>query len=427
MVLPLVIAAVAVPLRTGGEGADLAHATPADALSVLLVLLALSPLLVANGYARWAGDGRVSSPLMWGVAVVMGAATLSTLVADDLIVASTGYVRAAQLMFCVPLAVVVALRRRTDLWLLLGAFVVVAAAESALGIVQFATGSGAGYGQTNIRGVGTFGAYEILALAAVATIGLVVALAVALCTPGVVRRWALAAAALSAGGVVVSLSRGFWLATTIAVFVTLIAAGRQRLAAVLIIALAVVLSGVLSGAITPGGTLGDRLESATEAVTSPDQSLLDRYALWGAAKAMWSDAPVLGVGLKGFERHRDQHTNVGFSGLSDIADSDGFRRVELLTPHNRYLLILAEQGVVGLTAFAVLYGGALVAAARRLARRADSGVVRAFGVAMVAATTVDLISWMSDDGVGSLAVVSAVVLGGLLWFGSGAAVEETEV
>jgi hypothetical protein len=51
-------------------------------------------------------------------------------------------------------------------------------------------------------------------------------------------------------------------------------------------------------------------------------------------------------------------------------------------------------------------------------------VTRAFGVAMVAATTVDLISWLSDDAAGSLAVLSAVVLGGLLWFAAGPTVEE---
>ena len=332
--------------------------------------------------------------------------------------------RIAQLALCVPLAVVVALRSRRDLGLALAAFVVLGAGESALGIVQFVTGTGAGYGEEAIRGVGTFGAYEILAMGSVATTGLVMAFAVALCMRGAVRAWALLATALCAGGVVVSLSRGFWMAGLVAGVVALVAAGRRRLAAGLVTAVSLALAIVLSGVVTPAGTLGDRLDSATEVFTQPDQSLLDRYAMWGAATAMWDGSPVWGVGLKQFERHRDRYTGLGFSGLSDIADSAGFRRVELLTPHNRYLLTLAEQGALGLSALVLLYGVALAGAARRLARRADPDGVRAFGVAMVAAVTVDLFSWLSDDAAGSLAVLSAVVLGGLLWFAADLTTEE---
>jgi len=424
VLIPLIILAVAVPLRTGGEGAGLAHVTSADAVSVLLVLVTLAPLITIGGYRRRAGDGRLQSPALLPIAATLLAATVATLVADDLLVGMSGYVRVAQLALCVPLAVYVALRNQRDLELLLGAFVVLGAGESALGIVQSLTGSGAGYGEEAIRAIGTFGAYEILALGSVATTGLAMAFAVALCTRGATRIWALLATVLCAGGVVASLSRGFWMATIVAGFTALVAAGRRRIAAGLVIAVALGLAVVLTGVVTPSGTLGDRLDSTTEAFSQPDQSLLDRYALWGAATAMWSDSPVWGVGLKQFERYRDQYTDLGFSGLSDIADSAGFRRVELLTPHNRYLLTLAEQGVLGLSALVLLYGGALIAAARRLARHTDTAPVRAFGVAMVAATTVDLFSWLSDDAAGSLAVLSAVVLGGLLWFAAGLTVEE---
>lgn len=424
VLIPLVILLVALPLRTGSEDAGLAHVTPADAMSVLLVLMALAPLVTVDGYRRLAGDGRLQSPVLLPIAATLLAATVATLIAGDLLVGLSGYVRVAQLALCVPLAVYVALRNHRDLWLLLGAFVVLGAGESGLGIVQFLTGSGAGYGEAAIRGVGTFGAYEILAMGSVATTGLVMAFAVALCTQGRTRLLALLATVLCAGGVVVSLSRGFWMASIVAGFVTLVAAGRRRIAAGLVIAVALMLAVVLSGVVTPSGTLGDRLDSATEAFSQPDQSLLDRYAMWSAATAMWSDFPVWGVGLKQFEHYRDQYTGLGFSGLSDIADGDGFRRVELLTPHNRYLLTLAEQGVLGLSALVLLYGGALVAAARRLARRTDTAPVRAFGVAMVAATSVDLFSWLSDDAAGSLAVLSAVVLGGLLWFAAGLTTEE---
>ena len=43
----LVVLAVAVPLRIGGEAAGLAHVTTADLVSVLLVVVALAPLSTA--------------------------------------------------------------------------------------------------------------------------------------------------------------------------------------------------------------------------------------------------------------------------------------------------------------------------------------------------------------------------------------------
>jgi hypothetical protein len=45
---------------------------------------------------------------------------------------------------------------------------------------------------------------------------------------------------------------------------------------------------------------------------------------------------------------------------------------------------------------------------------------------MTGTTTVDLLSWLSDDAAGSLAVLSAIVLGGLLWFAAGLTVEEPQ-
>ena len=90
LLIALVVLAVALPLRSGDEGAGLAHVTLADACSVLLVLLALAPLLTAGGYQRLAGDGRLRAPVLLPVAATLLAATVATLAAGDLVVGLSG-------------------------------------------------------------------------------------------------------------------------------------------------------------------------------------------------------------------------------------------------------------------------------------------------------------------------------------------------
>lgn len=92
---------------------------------------------------------------------------------------------------------------------------------------------------------------------------------------------------------------------------------------------------------------------------------------------MWRTDPVTGVGLKGFPAYRDSHSSVALSSGSDTAGAGkAFQRQPLLSPHNMYLLVLSEQGIVGLLALAGSWVALLVLALRRLpgARRGHTGV-----------------------------------------------------
>ena len=95
----------------------------------------------------------------------------------------------------------------------------------------------------------------------------------------------------------------------------------------------------------------------------------DRYALWHAAFAIWADHPVIGVGLKDFAEYRDSYASVELSAGSDVGDrSSGISREPLLSAHNQYLMVLSEQGTVGILAFGgllVTLGAGRGAAARR--------------------------------------------------------------
>src|SRR5207244_12287288 len=94
-----------------------------------------------------------------------------------------------------------------------------------------------------------------------------------------------------------------------------------------------------------------------------------RYGLWRAATGMWTDHPITGVGLKNFASFRDEYAPLSVSSGSDVADPvSGFQREPLLSPHNMYLLILSEQGLIGISAFAVPFAALGLAAVRRRGR-----------------------------------------------------------
>ena len=100
--------------------------------------------------------------------------------------------------------------------------------------------------------------------------------------------------------------------------------------------------------------------------SAPDHSVSDRYDLWATAAAIWRQHPATGVGPKEFPQFRDAHAPLRLSSGSDTAGAGAaFSREPLLSPHNMYLLVLSEQGLIGLTAFAALLLGLLTAAGRR--------------------------------------------------------------
>ncbi|GAA3308484.1 hypothetical protein GCM10020219_009900 [Nonomuraea dietziae] len=113
-------------------------------------------------------------------------------------------------------------------------------------------------------------------------------------------------------------------------------------------------------------TIGQRLASITSSFSQPDQSVSDRYSLWETAGAMWTHHPLTGVGPRRFAELRDTYAPTGLSSGSDTDDPvNGFTRQPLLSPHNMYLLVLSEQGVLGLAAFAFFFGALLVWTFRR--------------------------------------------------------------
>ncbi|MFJ2865224.1 O-antigen ligase family protein [Kitasatospora sp. NPDC087314] len=376
------------------------HVTAADVAS--LALVAVTALDLLRG--RLPAVSRATCVLFGGIVVAAAVATVGSI---DPATSLTGFVRLTQVFVLVPAGVLCSLRDRVDQRLVLGSFVLAALIQGVVGANQYLTRTGASYTGQPIRAVGTFGALDIMAMSTVVSYGLLAALALALAErrPGGdarLRRVMFASAAFLAFPLAVSFSRGSWIATGAAATVLLLRAD-ARLAvrgAVLGLAAAVVLVGGLG---LGASGVAERLSSIGSVSAAPDQSVSDRYDLWATAGRIWQDHPVHGAGPKAFQQLRDSRAPLRLSSGSDAADSTiGFQREPLLSPHNMYFLVLSEQGLIGIVAYAALFLGLLLGCLRHS---------RGSALAALALLTWVLIDFLYADIGGTTTVLTSVVLG----------------
>ncbi|MEU9518353.1 O-antigen ligase family protein [Streptomyces sp. NPDC048224] len=410
-----VVALLALPVAPGDGGG--AH--PADAVSALAVLYCA---------LRLVRDRR--RPLTRAAAVILGLPVLGLAVAAAGALSPGaglgGLGRYLQVFVLVPAAVLLLVRDRADVTLLAWSMTALAVWQGAVGVHQYVTGTGASYQGEPIRAVGTFGPQDVMGMATVVSLGLVCALGLAL-GRGPARRRLLAAGCVLALllPLALSFSRGAWIATAVTCAVQLLLAGVRRALAVAaaVVAAAVVLVG---GFGVGTAMLQERLGSITRVADAPDQSVTDRYTMWAAAAGMWRERPLTGVGLKGFPEHRDAHASLALSSGSETDGAGaGYRRQPLLSPHNMYLLVLAEQGLIGLTALAGSWLALLVLGLRRLrgARRAEGAAPDCAFVAC------GLLVWQLTDFAyadigGPSTVLTAVCFGLAAWWALGSAARE---
>ncbi|RSS72822.1 O-antigen ligase [Streptomyces sp. WAC06614] len=411
--LPLVatVLLLLVPLPAGDATAS-GKVGPADAASLLLVLVCALRAL--------RGEVRRLSPLG---ALVLGlpvaGLAVATATAGDPYAALPGFVRYLQVFVLVPAALVLLVRDAREFRLAAWCFVVLALVQGAVGVVQYATHTGASYQGEDIRAVGTFGPGDVMGMATVVAYGLIVATAASLspALPRASRRVATGCALALVLPLVLSFSRGAWIATAGAGLVVLLLAGVRRALTVLVALTA--LGVVLVGGFGVGSQMvAERLTSITQVGSAPDQSVTDRYTMWAAASSMWQEHPATGVGLKGFPAHRDGHATLGLSSGSDTAGAgQGYVRQPLLSPHNMYLLILGEQGLVGLVALAGGWAVLLVAGLRRALRPDPVGRrARDCGLIALGLFVWQLTDFLYADIGGPSTVLTGVIIGLAAWW-----------
>ncbi|MFC8512490.1 O-antigen ligase family protein [Streptomyces sp. NPDC057257] len=408
-VLPVlaVLVLLGLPVSPAGESG----AGPADAVSALVVLYCA---------IRLVRDRR--RPLSRTAAVVLGLPVLGLAVAamgaSSPGAGITGMGRYLQIFVLVPAAVLLLVRGRSDFRLLAWSFVALALWQGAIGVHQYVTGTGASYQGEEIRAVGTFGPTDVMGMATVVSFGLVCALGLALGRTPVRQRAVAACCALALLlPLALSFSRGAWIATAATCAVQLVLAGLRR--ALKVAAVAVAAGVVLVGGFGVGtAMLQERIDSITQVTDAPDQSVTDRYTMWAAAVGMWREQPLTGVGLKGFPDYRDGHASLALSSGSDTEGAGAaYRKQPLLSPHNMYLLVLAEQGLIGLLALAGSWLALLVCGLRGLWwARGGSGA--GLDCALVACGLLiwQLIDFAYADIGGPSTVLTAVVFGVVAWW-----------
>ncbi len=408
--LPLIAAVLLPALPYGNSGGG----GPADVASGIAVLVCVGRLL----YLR-------RRPLSAPAALVLGLPAVgfavAAVTAADPAAALPGLVRYLQVFVLVPAAVFLLLKDAYGFRIVAGSLVLLAAVQGITGVHQYVTGTGASYMGEDIRAVGTFGPSDVMGMATVVAYGLLAAAACALRTPRNAPAWLRPCAAVLAVALIVpltlSFSRGVWIATAAAVLVALALTGRrQALTSLAVLGAAGV---VLVGGFGIGSEMiADRAASVTQVTSTPDRSVSDRYAMWNAAGAMWREQPAAGVGLKGFPDHRDGHASIGLSSGSDTAGAgQEFRRQALLSPHNMYLLVLGEQGLIGLTALVGSWAAILVGAIRRLVLARSRGhAALDCGLVAVALMTWQSVNFLYADIGGPTTVLGGVVLGLAAWW-----------
>ncbi|MEU9017484.1 O-antigen ligase family protein [Actinomadura sp. NPDC048394] len=396
------VACVGVPSGgSGGPAGDGAgvQVTAGDCASALMV--AAAAVLVARG--------RIAMPrrALWAFAPLAATLGVTTVASPDIASSLSGFVRDMQIFVLVPLAVVLLVRDRRDLGIVFGSVLGLGLGEALYGIWQALTGAGASIGGANVRAVGTFGAVDVMAMSLVVGFAFLVLTAFALVAPrhgAAAVPVALAGLGVLALALLLALSRGSWIALAAAVGLMLLAFDRWLAlkAAVCCAALGLVAFGLLGG----GGEIVQRYASIAGSVSAPDQSVSDRYNLWAAAGRIWTDHPVTGVGVKNFPAYRDTYAGIELSSGSETDDPvNGYQRQPLLSPHDEYLLILSEQGALGLAGFAALLGAVVWGLWTRRDARDPFWLIGAAFTAFL------LVNFLYADMGGPTCVLTGVLLG----------------
>lgn len=198
------------------------------------------------------------------------------------------------------------------------------------------------------------------------------------------RLFALGATGLILAGSILTYSRGGALALGCMLLLILVSRRvRPRQIALVALALIAVLVVTPPEFIQRLGTISEVLPGGEE-VIDPDSSFQERklYAL--TAWAMFLDHPLLGVGPGNYTVHFDHYADlVGFSAR------DYEQPGEVHYPHNLYLEIASESGIVGLAVFCAAAVAAFVGLRRARATLLAQGdftsadLARAFEIALV--------------------------------------------
>jgi len=354
-------------------------------------LYALAPI-AALGFAL----GRLRQPIPAGVAVIalllLAQYALSTLFAPNRTLAL--YEIASTLHAFLLAFIVALLLRRDHLRVVLALLALQVIAHSSFALVQGVTGRpiGAGWlggssvvleealqgGASRLRPAGLFAHPIVYATFLVVTLPLLAA-GLALRAGAALRALLVGALALGSAGLVLTLSRGAWIAAAVAGATLLALALRRGLLSARRLR-AIVLAG-LAGGLVLGIAFGPRIY---DRLTRSDAGNVEvRFDLNRIALRMIAANPVLGTGLNNFTETMEPY------------DPQNVMAYFPAPVHQLYLLEAAEAGIPALLLFVALFAAILGGALRRLPALDDPELAW-LAAALVAALAGFLVSQLAD-------------------------------
>lgn len=254
-------------------------------------------------------------------------------------------------------------------------FVLGALLSIAIGLAGLAGVSGSTI-EEGSRLQGGAGDPNYFAAALMPALALALGLAAALESPAR-RFWALAASVPLVLGVAASQSRGALVAAAVMALAALVLFPEKRRA---------LIAGLCTLAAV-GGLYFALDQSAWNRITTDRYGGSGRQDLWLVASRVARDHPVIGVGLGNFEVVSPSYVREP----GRLTYVSGILRGQ--EPHNVYLAMLAEAGIIGLLLFVAVPGACLVLALRASRRYARAGMrgmsilARASCVALIGAMT----------------------------------------
>jgi putative inorganic carbon (HCO3(-)) transporter len=279
---------------------------------------------------------------------------------------------------------------------MVGALILSAVIQGLIGLYQFFGGSGAAHlwilDYRYFRAFGTFGQPNPFG----AFMGLTLPLALGATLGAAAEAWsafrqrkpirgALIGAALYAGGaaiigigLLISWSRGAWIGFGAAVIVLVLFGPRRRWIGVTLVAIG--LFGGVAGAaagVLPA-SLAARFSDFTQdlsgfadvrgqVISDTNYAVLERFAHWQAALSMANDSPWLGVGFGNYEVAYPRYALMNWP-------------MALGHAHNYYLNLLAETGIIGLSAYVAAWIAIFWLTVRTLRQQSGFGRGLALGL-----------------------------------------------
>jgi O-antigen ligase len=258
------------------------------------------------------------------------------------------------------------------------AFLVTAMAAGAWSIYQlvFEFGGTIGY---SYRAHGFWHEHAFVSYANVLTMAFALALGLVLWGQGRVRALGLAGAALAWVGMLLSYTRSSWLVA--AALLAAVSAWRRKLLPLVGLAALAAAVALMPGD-DPSRHFGARARSSFDLA---EEKNVDRIVRYAAGAAIVRDHPVLGTGPGGVLAVYPRYARAGADDTSHL--------------HNTYLQLLAERGVLGLVAWCLVVGWAIVRAFGVLPRLPPDRQALAAGVglALVAVMLLGLFNYHWED------------------------------